>query len=305
MHFFRNKLHLYVSFLLGLFYFSCNSSNTETFQDIDFENLNIENVHYSDDSIDHFKIDSISKKNNYADEFKVGWNTPFLTPVGSDISRVIRAFYMVGDYNKMLKFVSYPACYNTEEIKYKLRKSKWGYEIKATNLQWNPDSSFILTIKTNIQQTIGSEQYYGVIINDTAKLLMFPEKRTLFPYYGDELLVDTCLLKRALDNILFEYNKAIILESSNNALKTIKNYLKSNPNLSAHFIGHTSNEGANSYNLNLSKERAKAICNYLIKNGISENRLTWEGKGTTEPIAPNDTEENRKKNRRVEIKIFQ
>ena len=290
-------------YLIPLYFFSsCNFTETSHRE----TNVSINSSYSDSNSIEFISNTSDSSTvTDYAQKFKLGWDTPFLTPVGSDISRVIRAYFMVGEYETMLKFVSFPECYSKEEIKYLLRKSKWGYEIKATNLHWNPDSSFVMTIKTNKQQTIGSEQYYGVLINDTAKLVLFPEKETLFTFYGDENLADPCELKTAMDNIFFEFDQAIIKKSSYAELTKIKNYLQRNSHVSAHFTGHTSNEGTNSYNLNLSKERAKAICNYLIKNGISENRLTWKGKGTTEPIAPNDTEENRKKNRRVEIKIIQ
>jgi len=136
--------------------------------------------------------DSTQKEEIRAERFKVGWNTPFLTPVGSDITKVIRAYYMVGDYETMLKFVAFPKCFSKAEIIHKLRKSSWGYEIKITNLEWNQDSSFIMTIKTSKQHTVGSEQYFGRIINDTAKLVLFPEKEDLFPYYGDENLDDPC-----------------------------------------------------------------------------------------------------------------
>lgn len=247
--------------------------------------------------------DITPKEDSHTDRFEVSWNTPFLTPVGVDISKVIRAYFMVGEYETMLKFVNYPECYSKEEIKNKLRKSTWGYEIKSTNLQWNADSSFILTVRTSKQHTVGSEQYFGRIINDTAKLILFPEKENLFPYYGDENLNDPCELKTAVDNILFEFDRASILKSSFSALNKITEFLISNRSYNAHFVGHTSIEGNFSRNLKLSRQRAEAICDYLISAGISESRLSYEGKGSTDPIYPNDTENTRSRNRRVEIKL--
>jgi outer membrane protein OmpA-like peptidoglycan-associated protein len=248
-------------------------------------------------------VDITPKEDRHSDRLEVSWNTPFLTPVGVDISKVIRAYFMVGEYETMLKFVIHPECYSKQEIKNKLRKSAWGYEIKSTNLQWNADSSFILTVKTSKQQTVGSEQYFGRIINDTAKLILFPEKEDLFPYYGDENLNDPCELKTAIDNILFEFDRASILKSSFSALNKITEFLKSNRSYNAHFVGHTSIEGDFSRNLELSKQRAEAICDYLINAGISESRLSYEGKGSTDPIYPNDTENARSHNRRVEMKL--
>jgi len=59
------------------------------------------------------------------------------------------------------------------------------------------------------------------------------------------------------------------------------------------------------YNLKLSDNRAEAVVNYLISNGISASRLEFEGFGLTNPIASNDTEEGRQENRRVEFRIIE
>jgi outer membrane protein OmpA-like peptidoglycan-associated protein len=83
----------------------------------------------------------------------------------------------------------------------------------------------------------------------------------------------------------------------------IFSYLNKNRNYKACFIGHTSDEGDPAYNLKLSVERAKAIYEYLIKKGISKDRLTYEGRGLSEPLYSNTTDLNKAKNRRVEIKL--
>ena len=246
-------------------------------------------------------------ENSEVDDVKsmktASWRNPFMTPMGVDISRIIRGYYLVGDFDKMLQFVVYPECYESEEIIHLLRKSEWGYEIKANNLTWQRDSTFILNIKTQKQQTIGEEQYYGKIVNDTAKLILFPEKIDLFPYFGDELSQNPCVLKENIDNIEFYYNKAIFLPKSQSSLEMIFSYLNKNRNYKACFIGHTSDEGDPAYNLKLSVERAKAIYEYLIKKGISKDRLTYEGRGLSEPLYSNSTDLNKAKNRRVEIKL--
>lgn len=234
---------------------------------------------------------------------RANWRNPVMSPVGVGVARVIRGYYLVGDYEKMLQFVIVPPCYERKQIDYIIRKSNWGYEINLTNLQWLPDSTFILTHRTNKQNTTGAEQYVGRIVNDTAKIFLFPEKQNLFQYYGDENLDDPCQLKDALDQIYFAFDKTTILKKSNTALRTILNYLKSNTNIRARFIGHASNEGNKSHNMQLSELRAKAICDYLSANGILPERLSYVGKGDTEPLVLNDTEANKSKNRRVEISI--
>jgi outer membrane protein OmpA-like peptidoglycan-associated protein len=234
---------------------------------------------------------------------RANWRNPVMSQMGVPISRVIRAYYLVGDYKKMLQFVIVPPCYERKQIEYIIRKSNWGYEINLTNLQWLQDSTFILTHRTSKQNTTAAEQYIGRIVNDTAKIFLFPEKQNLFQYYGDENIDDPCQLKDALDQIYFAFDKTTILKKSNTALRTILNYLKSNTNIRARFIGHTSNEGSKSHNMQLSELRAKAICDYLSVNGLSPERLSYVGKGDTEPLVLNDTESNKSKNRRVEISI--
>jgi outer membrane protein OmpA-like peptidoglycan-associated protein len=269
-----------------LFLFACESAPDPAPQGYKEKEFN-EEVQFSD---------SITEE-----EEDANWSDPVFTPVGPDITRIIRGYYLVGEYDKMLEFVIVPGCYEQKQIEYALRKSTWGYETKLSNLKWQPDSTFILTCTTMINNTKGSEQYVGKVINDTAKLYLFPEKADLFPYYGDEDLADPCALRDALDNVYFKFGKAEFLPESKRALKTILNYLVGNPLVRAHFIGHASSEGNSAANFELSQKRAKAICDYLIQRDILSERLTSEGKGDSMPIFPNDTEGHRASNRRVEI----
>lgn len=232
-------------------------------------------------------------------EVKANWRNPFMTPMGADISRIIRGYFLVGDFKKMLQFVILPDCYLEDEIFYCLRKSTWGYEIKANNLQWQSDSSFILNIKTNIQNTQGSEQYLGRIINDTAKLYLFPEKETLFPYFGKEKISESCDLKSIMKSVQFGFNDAKLLPQSKKSLNKLKDFLNKYLTLNAHFIGHTSDEGSDEYNQKLSEALAKSVVDYLVSQGIKKSRLSSEGKGATEPLSA----EKRELNRRVEIRL--
>ena len=69
--------------------------------------------------------------------------------------------------------------------------------------------------------------------------------------------------------------------------------------------GHTDSVGSDSYNQKLSEQRAKAVCDYLISQGVDKARLSYKGYGESEPIATNETEAGRQRNRRVELKILQ
>lgn len=79
--------------------------------------------------------------------------------------------------------------------------------------------------------------------------------------------------------------------------------LKKYPEVKMTLIGHTDNSGSENYNYELGLRRAQAIKEYMVQRGISPDRLSVESKGDLQPIVPNDTADNRYKNRRVEFKI--
>ena len=80
--------------------------------------------------------------------------------------------------------------------------------------------------------------------------------------------------------------------------------IKQNPTIKIEIAGHTDNKGDKKYNQTLSQKRAETVVNYIVKKGIAITRLTAKGYGDTTPIAPNDTEENKAKNRRTELKVL-
>ena len=67
--------------------------------------------------------------------------------------------------------------------------------------------------------------------------------------------------------------------------------------------GHTDDKGSQTYNVDLSRRRAAAVGSYLVSRGVPSARISTSGRGESEPIAPNDTEADRQKNRRVEVAI--
>jgi OOP family OmpA-OmpF porin len=77
------------------------------------------------------------------------------------------------------------------------------------------------------------------------------------------------------------------------------------PNFAAEVGGHTDNVGAADYNLKLSAARANAVRTWLVTHGIAQTRVTAKGYGDTNPLAPNTSDSNRAKNRRVELKRAQ
>ena len=106
----------------------------------------------------------------------------------------------------------------------------------------------------------------------------------------------------ALYGIFFEFDKADLKAESNPTLMEIAQLLKSDPKLAILIVGHTDNQGAYDYNIELSRRRAEAVTKALVANhGADAKRLRGAGVGMLAPAASNDAEEGRAKNRRVEI----
>jgi outer membrane protein OmpA-like peptidoglycan-associated protein len=106
-----------------------------------------------------------------------------------------------------------------------------------------------------------------------------------------------------LNNIFFAFNKADLNEKSFSELNEIVKFLKDNPSVKVEISGHTDNVGNEAYNKQLSLQRAQAVVDYLSSHGIEVNRLTQKGYGSQKPLKPNDLEENRQANRRIEFRI--
>ncbi|MBR5824992.1 MAG: OmpA family protein [Paludibacteraceae bacterium] len=124
---------------------------------------------------------------------------------------------------------------------------------------------------------------------------------------GDSILVGLTRIASGnsitLNNLYFDYDSDKILPNSYAEIQRLMLFLKQNKNIKIKIVGHTDNQGSNTYNLDLSRRRAEALMNALIQKGISADRLIAEGKGSTQPITTNDTEEGRAQNRRVEVII--
>jgi outer membrane protein OmpA-like peptidoglycan-associated protein len=110
--------------------------------------------------------------------------------------------------------------------------------------------------------------------------------------------------KVILNNIFFDTNKFDIKDESNPEMQKLVDFLNLNKGVKIEISGHTDNVGSDQANQVLSENRAKSVYQYLIANGIQADRLTYKGYGETQPIAPNDTDEGRSKNRRTEFKIM-
>ncbi|MCC7303291.1 MAG: OmpA family protein [Bacteroidia bacterium] len=107
-----------------------------------------------------------------------------------------------------------------------------------------------------------------------------------------------------LDNVYFDTGKSTFRPESYTELNKLLDYLKLKKNMVIEIGGHTDNVGKPESNLKLSGDRANAVRDWLIKNGIPADRIVAKGYGDTSPVASNDTEGGKQKNRRTEVKIL-
>jgi OmpA-OmpF porin, OOP family len=106
-----------------------------------------------------------------------------------------------------------------------------------------------------------------------------------------------------LDDVLFETGKAEIKASSFKSLNDLAELLKRKEKMEILVVGHTDDRGDFNKNISLSQQRAESVKRYLINKSGALNRVKAEGKGSSEPVADNESEEGRKLNRRTEIQV--
>ena len=115
--------------------------------------------------------------------------------------------------------------------------------------------------------------------------------KTGCPEVGEPLLV--------IENVEFMFDRTDILDAYRFKLATAVEILNNHPKFKVKLVGHTDSIGTDEYNNDLSLRRAKSVREYLVTHGIDEGRMDVAGKGESEPVAPNTTDAERMKNRRV------
>jgi outer membrane protein OmpA-like peptidoglycan-associated protein len=158
------------------------------------------------------------------------------------------------------------------------------------------------------------EAYYFIDDIKLVKAPQFEEKiavEIVGPTY-DELMNDSALKvkedikvgeKVSLNNIFFENGRYYLLPESYAELNKLAVYLIKHPEIIIQINGHSDNSGLHFRNQKMSELRAREVFEYLIKKGV-QNKMYFKGFGSSQPIADNDTEAGRAKNRRVEFEII-
>ncbi|WP_285430237.1 OmpA family protein [Pseudomonas sp. fls2-241-R2A-110] len=104
-------------------------------------------------------------------------------------------------------------------------------------------------------------------------------------------------------DVLFAFNQSELTPTARSELDALMSKLQGADVVSIKVIGHTDSVGSDTYNQALSERRASSVAAYLLSQGLDPNKLTSEGKGKSQPVADNGTDEGRAKNRRVELHI--
>jgi outer membrane protein OmpA-like peptidoglycan-associated protein len=111
-------------------------------------------------------------------------------------------------------------------------------------------------------------------------------------------------VKVEIRNIFFNANSAYVKAQSYKELDKIASFLQVNSNITIEIGGHTNGLCEDDFCNKLSANRAKSVAEYLVNKGIAANRIQYKGYGKSQPIADNNTDDGRKKNQRVELKIL-
>ncbi|WP_294210059.1 OmpA family protein [uncultured Chryseobacterium sp.] len=101
----------------------------------------------------------------------------------------------------------------------------------------------------------------------------------------------------------FAFDSSDLTAAAKTNLDKLAQVLVNNPDTNINIYGHTDSKGSDSYNMNLSERRANSVKSYLMGKGIASSRLFAKGEGESMPVASNDTDAGRAKNRRVEFAI--
>jgi len=110
--------------------------------------------------------------------------------------------------------------------------------------------------------------------------------------------------KIVLNNVFFDSGKSQLRSESFAELNRLVNIIKQYPNLKVEISGHTDSRGSLAFNKRLSQQRAQAVVDYLVENGVNLAQIEAKGYGPSQPRADNSTAEGRQLNRRVEAKIL-
>lgn len=200
--------------------------------------------------------------------------------------------YMAGNtYNVKTKA---PVSANFELINLETAK-------KVVQSQSNRAGDFLVCLPTGKDYALNVAQEGYLFYSENFRL---KETKSFEPTYKDVPLQPIEIgSKVVLNNVFFDLDKFTLKPESKVELGKLAEFLEKNSSLNIEIGGHTDNQGSVQHNQTLSENRAKAVMDWLITNGIPATRLSYKGYADKEQLEENSTPKGRAKNRRTEFKI--
>lgn len=163
--------------------------------------------------------------------------------------------------------------------------------------------SFLVTIPSNKDYALNVSKDGYLFYSDNFS--MTDKHDALHPFLKDIALKKIKVGEIVvLKNIFFATNSFELKEESVVELNKLRDFLQKNKNVRIELSGHTDNVGSEEYNQKLSENRANSVKEFLLKQGLPEERIVSKGYGKTQPVASNDNNEGRALNRRTEFKVI-
>ncbi len=174
------------------------------------------------------------------------------------------------------------------------------------------DNFYIVEVEANgydrsqlkFEAASGGRSEFQISLNAAKKIAPIA-RRTPKPVVNERIF-DNIKIGQSVaieDNVYFDQSSYVLRYEAYPQLARLAGIMLRNPKMTVGIIGHTDNVGDPRLNLILSENRSKVISNFLVNKGVAENRILHTGEGQTRPLANNETEDNRKRNRRVEFII--
>ena len=251
--------------------------------------------------------------NNHEDQFSL-----FITADGK------RGYYSHEEGSKNTSGKIYEIAVPPElQIKFRSNYVKGKVRDKKTGLPLNARVELYNVVKNELVSTVNSDSVTGdylMVLTQGSEYGLFVSKKeyvfqSLNFNYETEVNIEPVVVDVFLDrvtvgaisvlkNIFFEFDKFELQDKSITELEKMVRFLLDNPVVKVEISGHTDNDGSPAYNIKLSQNRAQSVATYLVKHGIDPKQISQKGYGADRPMKPNDSEENKQANRRIEFKIL-
>jgi flagellar motor protein MotB len=140
---------------------------------------------------------------------------------------------------------------------------------------------------------------------DYSDVIILKEQKQEINLNYNIMLKELCVGILVVKNVFFDFKKSELKPESYTQLDRLIEQLNQCPKMRIEVSGHTDNIGLDDFNMKLSQERAASVVNYLIDHGIKSDKISAKGYGKTRPVADNNSEEGRQKNRRVEFTFLE